>query len=68
MKDTCMIMTTMESNFGKLFVEYTVILPDQMDKMMGKEFHALFEKWRSKKGVDLHTDSGRPALHVHEEL
>jgi DnaJ-related protein SCJ1 len=51
---------------GKLYVEYTVVIPDQMDKGMEKDFWALWEKWRSKKGVDLGQDSGRPA--IKEEL
>lgn len=46
--------------FGKLYVEYSVVLPDQMDSGMEKEFWALWEKWRKKKGVDLLKDSGRP--------
>ncbi len=54
--------------FGKLFVEYTVVLPDQMEKGMEKDFRTLFEKWRSKKGVDLFKDSGRPAAASHNEL
>jgi DnaJ-related protein SCJ1 len=54
--------------YGKLFVEYTVVLPDQMEKSMEKDFWALFEKWRSKKGVDLFKDSGRPASISHDEL
>lgn len=45
---------------GRLFVEYTVILPDQMEGGMEKEFWAVWEKWRKKKGVDLVKDSGRP--------
>jgi DnaJ-related protein SCJ1 len=45
---------------GNLFVEYTVILPDQMESGMEKDFHALWEKWRKKIGVDLAKDSGRP--------
>ena len=55
---------------GRLNVEYTVILPDQMEKNMEKEFWALFEKWRSKHGVDLMKDSGRPAgkVKAHDEL
>ena len=51
--------------FGSLHIEYVVVLPDQMDKGMEKEFFELWEKWRKKKGVDLHKDSGRPA---HDEL
>jgi DnaJ-related protein SCJ1 len=51
--------------FGSLHIEYVVVLPDQMEKGMEKEFFELWEKWRKKKGVDLHKDSGRPA---HDEL
>jgi DnaJ-related protein SCJ1 len=51
--------------FGSLHVEYVVVLPDQMEKGMEKEFFELWEKWRKKKGVDLHKDSGRPK---HDEL
>lgn len=51
--------------FGVLNVEYTVVLPDQMDKSMEKDFWATWEKWRKKNGVDLGKDSGRPA---HDEL
>lgn len=47
-------------DFGKLYIEYTVVLPDQMDTGMEKEFWALWEKWRKKKGIDLQKDSGRP--------
>jgi DnaJ-related protein SCJ1 len=46
--------------FGDLYVEYTVVLPDQMESGMEKDFWALWEKWRLKKGVDLLKDSGRP--------
>ena len=46
--------------FGKLYVEYTVVLPDQLESGMEKEFHALFEKWRRKKAVVLDRDAGRP--------
>lgn len=49
-----------ETEFGRLYVEYTVVLPDQVESGMEKEFWALFEKWRGKIGVDLHKDSGRP--------
>ncbi|PLB42454.1 putative DnaJ domain protein [Aspergillus candidus] len=45
---------------GDLYVEYTVILPDEMESGMEKEFFALWEKWRKKNGVDLGRDSGRP--------
>lgn len=53
--------------FGALHVEYTVVLPDQMDKGMEKDFFQTWEKWRKKNGVDLHKDSGRPAAQ-HDEL
>ena len=49
-----------KAEFGDLLVEYTVILPDQMEKGMEKDFWALWEKWRKKNGVDLMKDSGRP--------
>lgn len=45
---------------GKLYVEYVVVLPDQMESGMEKDFWALWEKWRAKNGVDLRKDSGRP--------
>ncbi|KAI9853214.1 MAG: DnaJ- protein scj1 [Vezdaea acicularis] len=45
---------------GDLLVEYLVVLPDQMDSGMEKEFWALWEKWRRKSGVHLGRDSGRP--------
>ena len=54
--------------FGNLFVAYEVVLPDQMDGKMEKEFWDLWEKWRAKKGVDLHKDSGRPASPARDEL
>ncbi|KAK5743776.1 DnaJ-related protein scj1 [Elasticomyces elasticus] len=53
--------------FGNLHVEYTVVLPDQMDGGLEKEFWGVWEKWRKKKGVDLQKDSGRPEL-KHDEL
>ncbi|KAF4120045.1 hypothetical protein GMORB2_3456 [Geosmithia morbida] len=48
--------------FGNLYVTYEVVLPDQMDKGMEKEFWNLWEKQRAKRGVDLHKDSGRPEV------
>ncbi|KUI72626.1 DnaJ-related protein spj1 [Cytospora mali] len=63
-----------QTEFGNLFVEYVVILPDQMASGMEKEFWGVWEKWRKKVGVDLHADSGRPDKvemqeeHGHEEL
>ncbi|KAI5462079.1 hypothetical protein BGZ63DRAFT_506942 [Mariannaea sp. PMI_226] len=47
------------TEFGNLYVEYVVVLPDQMGKDMQDDFHSLWEKWRAKKGVDLQKDSGR---------
>ncbi|WPH00502.1 DnaJ protein-like protein [Acrodontium crateriforme] len=52
---------------GSLHVEYVVVLPDQMDKNMQKDFRGVWEKWRKKSGVDLHKDSGRPDP-THDEL
>jgi DnaJ-related protein SCJ1 len=49
-----------DPQFGALHVEYVVVLPDQMEKSMEKDFHSVFEKWRKKKAVNLHKDSGRP--------
>jgi DnaJ-related protein SCJ1 len=56
--------------FGNLYVEYRVILPDQMDSTMEKEFWTVWDKWRKKKGVDLFKDSGRPTpdVRVKDEL
>ncbi|KAF2402269.1 DnaJ-domain-containing protein [Trichodelitschia bisporula] len=54
-----------EKRYGALMVEYVVVLPDQMEKGMEKDFWALWEKWRAKKGVvDLGKDSGRPEAPV----
>ncbi|KAJ5806014.1 uncharacterized protein N7503_003616 [Penicillium pulvis] len=57
-----------EDHPGNLMVEYTVVLPDQMESGMEKDFHALWEKWRKKNGVDLATDSGRPMPPPAEDL
>ncbi|KAI9712321.1 MAG: DnaJ- protein scj1 [Bogoriella megaspora] len=46
--------------FGKLFVEYVVVIPDQMESGMEKEFWAVWEKYRKKNGVNLMEDIGRP--------
>ncbi|EXJ77876.1 hypothetical protein A1O3_09035 [Capronia epimyces CBS 606.96] len=56
--------------FGNLYVEYKVILPDQMESGLEKDFWAVWEKWRKKKGVDLLKDSGRPppAVPIKDEL
>jgi len=53
--------------FGNLHVEYVVVLPDQMDKGMEKDFWTTWDKWRKKSGVDLAKDSGRPDV-KHDEL
>ncbi|MDI1489910.1 MAG: DnaJ- protein scj1 [Ramalina farinacea] len=49
-----------EEEYGNLVVEYIVVLPDQIEKPMEKEFWALWEKWRKKIGVDLDKELGRP--------
>ncbi|KAH6874756.1 DnaJ domain-containing protein [Thelonectria olida] len=56
-----------ETQFGNLYVEYTVVLPDQMEKGIQDEFWAVWEKHRLKQGVDLQKDSGR-AEEKHDEL
>ncbi|EME80735.1 uncharacterized protein MYCFIDRAFT_51100 [Pseudocercospora fijiensis CIRAD86] len=58
---------------GALHVEYVVVLPDQLESGMEKEFFALWEKYRKKSGVDLLRDSGRPmpmlsTQNKHDEL
>ena len=53
-----------EEEHGRLLIEYTVVLPDKLEKPMEKEFWALWEKWRKKIGVDLREGSGRP---LHKE-
>lgn len=55
--------------FGALHVQYEVIIPDQMDKPMEKDFWAVWEKYRKKQGViDLGKDSGRPIPSIRDEL
>jgi DnaJ-related protein SCJ1 len=49
-----------KTEFGNLYVEYEVVLPDQMESGMEKEFWSVWQKWRGKVGVDLQKDSGRP--------
>lgn len=58
---------TDDLEFGALHVEYVVVLPDQMEKGMEKEFWAVWEKWRKKKGVNLGKEMGRPET-LHDEL
>ncbi|MCJ1369763.1 DnaJ- protein scj1 [Loxospora ochrophaea] len=57
-----------DEEYGVLHVEYLVVLPDQMEKPMEKDFWALWQKWRKKIGVDLDKDSGRPVVSEHREL
>lgn len=57
-----------EEEYGTLNVEYSVVLPDRVEKSMEKEFWALWEKWRKKIGVDLAKDSGRPPPRERSEL
>ena len=57
-----------EEQFGALHVEYAVVLPDQMENGMEKEFWALWEKWRKKNGVNLERDNGRPPGPIRDEL
>jgi len=47
-------------DFGALHVEYVVVLPDQMDKGMEKEFWEIWDKHRRKAKIDLETEQGRP--------
>lgn len=56
-----------ETQFGDLYVEYVVVLPDQMDKGVLDEFWGVWEKHRAKQGIDLQKDSGR-AEGKHDEL
>lgn len=48
-----------EEEYGRLLVEYVVVLPDKIEKGMEKEFWALWEKWRKKIGVEVGEGSGR---------
>ncbi|KAK2755432.1 DnaJ domain-containing protein [Colletotrichum kahawae] len=43
-----------KTEFGNLFVDYVVVLPDQMESGMEKEMWSVFQKWRGKIAVDLH--------------
>lgn len=49
-----------QMEFGNLYVQYVVVLPDQMQSGMEKDFWSVWQKWRNQVGVDLHKDSGRP--------
>ena len=57
-----------DEEFGALHVEYAVVLPDQMESAMEKEFWTLWETWRKRIGVDLGKDSGRTTAAIREEL
>ncbi|CAE7000153.1 hypothetical protein CFE70_000934 [Pyrenophora teres f. teres 0-1] len=46
--------------FGDLHVEYVVVLPDQMEKGMEKDFWGVWEKYRKKAGVSIDAELGRP--------
>ena len=48
-----------QTQYGNLYVEYEVVLPDMMEKGMEKEFWSLWDKWRKKSGVNLDEDLGR---------
>lgn len=64
-----------KTEFGNLYIEYAIVLPDQMESGMEKDFWSLWQKWRGRNGVDLYKDSGRPSRpklaesdFIHEEL
>ncbi|EPS37934.1 hypothetical protein H072_8388 [Dactylellina haptotyla CBS 200.50] len=42
-----------EDGFGDLLVEYTVVLPDQMQSGMKKDIEDVFIKWKQKAGVNV---------------
>ncbi|KAF2876689.1 hypothetical protein BDV95DRAFT_625871 [Massariosphaeria phaeospora] len=46
--------------FGALHVEYVIVLPDQMEKAMEKDFWGVWEKYRKKHTVSLDKENGRP--------
>ncbi|KAJ4346572.1 DnaJ- protein scj1 [Didymosphaeria variabile] len=46
--------------YGSLHVEYVVVLPDQMEKGMEKDFWGVWEKYRKKSGKVLDEEWGRP--------
>lgn len=61
-----------EEQYGALHVEYVVVLPDQMEKSMEKDFWNMWEKYRKKSGVVLDKEWGRPEgpikMPEHDEL
>ncbi|KAK3358887.1 hypothetical protein B0T25DRAFT_494033 [Lasiosphaeria hispida] len=65
-----------KTTFGNLYVEYVVVLPDQMNDALRKDLKVVYDKHRKKHSIDLHKDSGRPEKPVmageghreHEEL
>lgn len=48
------------TDYGDLYVEYTVILPDLMEKKLEEDIWSLWENWRKENGIDLEQDSNRP--------
>lgn len=46
--------------YGNLHVEYVVVLPDQMEKGMEKDFWAVWDKYRKRSGVVLDHELNRP--------
>jgi DnaJ-related protein SCJ1 len=42
-----------KTRYGKLYVEYSVVLPDKMTTEMEDDFRATFDKWRRKVGTNL---------------
>jgi DnaJ-related protein SCJ1 len=46
--------------YGNLHVEYIVVLPDQMEKGMEKDFWSVWDKYRKKSGVVLDKVLNRP--------
>ncbi|KAI9820430.1 MAG: DnaJ- protein scj1 [Thelocarpon impressellum] len=50
-----------KETYGRLLVEYAVVLPDKMEKAMEMDFWGLWDKWRRKNGVDLAKDAARKA-------
>jgi len=53
--------------YGNLLIEYVVVLPDQLDKKVEKDFWDTWEKHK-KSRVDYEKDRGRPAATGHDEL
>ena len=56
-----------DADWGDLLVEYSVVMPDQMESGMEKDFWVTWEKWRKERGVDLGKDSGRDLAHKEKD-